>query len=230
MRAQAVRDLDRLLARRHDLERREAATAAFAARMRALRQWQSERLARTHADLRRDPRYARAAEFFLGELYGARDFSVRDRQITHAWRFFKRMLPAAALSALGRAIELDVLTRELDQAVAASLPDAAISEDEYARAYRAAGRRDARERQIALAVAAGEDLDRATRHPLSAALLKAARAPARAAGLAELQGFLERGYAAFRAMPDAGDFLAKIRARETALMNDWFTPGAGADS
>jgi hypothetical protein len=230
MRAQAVRDLDRLLERRQELERREAATADFAARLRALRRWQAERLARTHADLRHDARYARAAEFFLSELYGAGDFTARDRQITHAWRFFKRMLPAAPLSALTRAIELDVLTRELDQAVAAALPDATLSEGSYARAYRAAGRRDARERQIALAIAAGEDLERATHHPLSAALLKAARAPARAAGLSDLQGFLERGYAAFRAMPDASEFLAKIRARETSLMNDWFTGGSGVES
>lgn len=229
MRAQAVRALDRLLERRQELERREAATTELAARLRALRQWQAERLARTHADLRRDPRYARATEFFLSDLYGARDFTARDQQIMRAWRFFKRMLPAAPLRALGRAIELDVLTRELDQAVAAALPDAKISEDAYARAYRAAGRRDARERQIALAVAAGEDLERATRHPLSAALLKAARAPARAAGLSDLQDFLERGYAAFRAMPDARDFLATIGARETSQMNAWFA-AAGADS
>jgi hypothetical protein len=44
------------------------------------------------------------------------------------------------------------------------------------------------------------------------------RGPARAAGLGELQGFLERGYAAFRAMRGgAGEFVAVVVARERSI-------------
>ena len=44
------------------------------------------------------------------------------------------------------------------------------------------------------------------------------RGPARAAGLGELQGFLERGYAAFQAMRGgAGEFVSLVVARERSI-------------
>jgi len=44
------------------------------------------------------------------------------------------------------------------------------------------------------------------------------RQPARLAGLAPLQDFLERGFAAFRAMHGAADFLRIINERETGIL------------
>jgi hypothetical protein len=221
MRAQTVQDVEQLLDRRQRLEQQEVTAADFMTRLRALRRWQAARLARTYADLRRDPGHALAAGFFLRDLYGAHDFGTRDRQLAHAWRFFRRWLPESALQALRHALDLDVLTRELDHAVAAQLPDATLTESVYARAYRAVGRRDARERQIELILATGNDLRSAMRHRSIGLLLKASRAPAHVAGLDHLQAFLERGYRALRALPSAEEFLATIRARETALMEQW---------
>ena len=48
------------------------------------------------------------------------------------------------------------------------------------------------------------------------------RRPARAAGFAALQSFLERGFAAFRKMGGAGAFLATIDERERRLMEAIF--------
>ena len=48
------------------------------------------------------------------------------------------------------------------------------------------------------------------------------RKPARLAGLGELQAFLERGYDAFRAMGRSEEFVARVAARERALMRAWF--------
>jgi hypothetical protein len=223
LKTQAVRAVEKLLQRRHALELEEASAAQLAARLRALRDWQAARLADTYADLRRDPRYRAATEFFLTDLYGAHDFEARDRQLAQAWRFFRRWLPPAALRALGHALELDVLTRELDQAMAARLQDAVLSNATYARAFVALGRRTARERQIELVASVGNDLQQVVGHGPIGMLLKAAHVPAHAAGLGDLQGFLERGYRAFRAMPSADEFLATIRARETAQMNRWFS-------
>ena len=53
--------------------------------------------------------------------------------------------------------------------------------------------------------------------PLIRAALTMMRKPARLAGLAALQDFLERGFAAFAQMRGAGEFLATIRQRETAI-------------
>ena len=43
------------------------------------------------------------------------------------------------------------------------------------------------------------------------------------AGLIELQDFLERGFVAFRDMRGAGEFLATVRERETAIVNGLFS-------
>ena len=48
------------------------------------------------------------------------------------------------------------------------------------------------------------------------------RQPARLAGMVVLHDFLERGYRAFRKMNGAGEFLATIASRETALMEAIF--------
>jgi hypothetical protein len=49
-------------------------------------------------------------------------------------------------------------------------------------------------------------------------LLKLSRVPAKAAGLGELQVFLERGFKAFAGLDDAQAFLADIRHHESAAM------------
>jgi hypothetical protein len=53
------------------------------------------------------------------------------------------------------------------------------------------------------------------------------RKPARLAGLSKLQSFLERGFAAFRKMGGADEFLRLVIARERKLLNALF---AGDDS
>jgi hypothetical protein len=218
-------DLDRLLARKRALDARAAASSELGARLRELRAWQAARLAHTYADLGADPRYTRAIEFFLTDLYGPRDFSQRERQFARAWRYLKRTLPDAALAALERALELEALSTDLDHALVAILPAGPPTAAGYAKAYREVGRRAARERQIALVVAIGEDLNRIVKHAWIGAALRAAHVPAHAAGFGVLQDFLERGFAAFRNMSEAAPLLRKIRERETQLMEQLFSGG-----
>ena len=68
----------------------------------------------------------------------------------------------------------------------------------------------------------GMALDRAVGKPLIRSALALMRAPARAAGLGELQTFLERGFDAFRRMKGAESFLATIRDRETGIVTAIF--------
>ena len=68
----------------------------------------------------------------------------------------------------------------------------------------------------------GRDLDRVVRLPMIAGVLRIARAPALAAGLGEMHAFLERGYAAFRSMRGADEFLAVVATRERAAMRRLF--------
>lgn len=215
-------ELDELLARKRRLDASAEQTADFTARLSELRAWQTMRLENSYRDFRAEPRYAPAVEFFLSDLYGPQEFGARDRDLARAWRYLKRALPAAAMAVLGRAIELDVLTFELDHALVRVLAAGALTDATYAAAYRAADDRAGRTRQIALIVGIGEDLSRIVRRIWLGPLLQAAHVPAHAAGFGGLQDFLERGYAAFRIMEEPARLMKAIAERETAFMCSLF--------
>ncbi len=194
----AATTTEQLLARKRVLDMRASATPALAARLRDVRTWQATRLARTYDDLRTDPRYARAIEFFLTDLAGPQDFTRRDRDLAVAWPRLQQTLPQPALNVLGRAIEFEVLTAEFDHAIVARLPPGLLTDATYATAYHAVGRREVRTRQIELIVSMGRALDGMVRMPGIGLILRLAHIPAHAAGFGVLQAFLERGFAAFR--------------------------------
>jgi hypothetical protein len=206
------------------LERNTALRGIFAdrpelrQRLEELRAWQAERLLRTHADLNSSARYRRAVGFFFGELYGGKDPRSRDRDLQKVQRIMERLLPAEALQALTHAIELEILTQELDAAMVRALPEGPITERSYRFAYRRAGSRADRERQIALLHEVGMFLDHVVRKPLTRALVRFARGPAHAAGVGTLQEFLERGLDAFESMHGAREFLDRVRERETQAL------------
>lgn len=209
--------LETLLSRKRELEAGVSARPALRARIRELRAWQADRLAGTYRDFSLEERYAKAVAFFLTDLYGPHDTSARDAQLVSALDHLERALPRSLLHVLEQAVELDVLTAELDRGVAERLAAGPVTGKTYAAAYRAAGQRAARERQIELVSEIGAALERAVRRPAVNLALRLARIPAQALGFGALQDFLERGFAAFRAMPEAAWFLRAIRERETEL-------------
>ena len=217
----------------HLLERNAALRDVFAdapklqQRLTDLQQWQSERLMRSHDDLHRDPRYRLAVEFFFNALYGGGDPRARDRDLLKVQRVMERLLPAEALKALCLAVELEILSQELDAEVAQALPDSPITVPSYAEAYRATGRREGRERQIDMMGEIGRYLDKVVRKPIIRGLVRLARGPAHAAGFGLLQDFLENGLNAFEAMHGADEFLALVREREVRAMERLF---AGAEN
>jgi hypothetical protein len=209
--------VERLFERHRELEARPSTVPLLAQRLKDLREWQAARLAQTYQDLRHDPQFSQAVEFFLTDLYG-QDFSRRNLELSRVWRYLKGALPAAAVKVLEWAIELETLTLELDQAMVTQLPAGPISRTTYAAAYCALGHPEARQHQIDLIIDVGEQLSGVAKRPLIRLALRSAHAPAHAAGFGVLQDFLERGFAAFRSIQDAGLFLQTIRQRETRLM------------
>lgn len=212
--------LVRQLERARALHEERAASPRLAAGLDRLARWQSQRLRATYADLAGDPRYAEAIAFFGSELYGAGDFSRRDADLARVAPLMSAMLPEAVVATVASAMELSVLSQQLDRAMLARLdPAARLSVARYCDAYRGVDDRASRARQISLIVGVGGALDRFVGKPLIRAALFAMRQPARLAGFGALQGFLERGFDAFHSMRGAEEFLATIESRETALMN-----------
>lgn len=194
-----------------------------------LRAWQSIRLARTHADLLRDPRFGPAAAFFLSDIYGAEDSGQRDAEVQKVLPTVSKLVPAAGLETIADALELDALSEDLDSAMLDLLKDklADLRPEDYGRAYRKVGRRAERERQIVLIRHLGRSLERLSRAPFVLATLKLMRRPAQVAGFGELQSFLERGYSAFAKLGSAEEFLEIVTSREQALLEALF---AGDDT
>ena len=189
-----------------------------------LAHWQSARLGRTYEDLARDARYADAIRFFRTDLYGGADFAQRDADLARAAPSMARILPERLVASLAQALELNALSQDLDRRLLARLPsrDAPFTVAQYCDAYRAMDSRRDRERQLELIRAFGSALDAHVRKPLIYGALVTMRRPARVAGFAALQSFLERGFAAFRKMGGAGTFLATIDERERSLMESIF--------
>lgn len=209
-------------------------------RRQILREWQAARLARTHADLLASPRYGRAAEFFLSDLYGPKDFSARDSEVARILPMLTAMLPVSGLRTILLAVEVDALSERFDaamvRALGAQLDARGLTDEAYARAYREVGDPAGRSTQIDLIGETGEALDALARKPFVRGILKMMHGPAQLAGLGELHLFLERGFEAFSSIKGhASGFLESIVVREriisstlfvgSGLASDWASPG-----
>ena len=213
---QLIAELDRC----EGLRRRQFEDDLFHQRRLKLRAWQGGRLALTHRDLAANPRFAAAAKFFLGDLYGPRDLGAHIEEVRRIVPIMVKTLPASGLLTVARAVELDALSEDLDGAMVEAIDERAdrIDNAVYAEAYLKVGRAEDRRRQIDLIELLGGALDALTHHRFIGATLKLMRKPAEMAGLGELQSFLERGYVAFHHMRGgAGEFVSIIVWRERML-------------
>ncbi len=188
-----------------------------------LKRFQSQRLAQSYRDLASQPRYRAATAFFLDDIYGPKDFSARDQEMLRIVPVMSRILPASAVETAALAIELEALSEDLDQRLAAALPDGPIGDASYGKAYRESSTPEERRRQIDLIEAVGRRLDALVRKPLVAQMLKLMRRPAHMAGLGDLQEFLEEGFNSFRSMKGADEFLATLRSREEDVSSRLFS-------
>ena len=201
-----------------DAERtRRAASSGLLAKVTALKEFQQRRFSFTYADILVSARYGDAARFFLEELYGPSDFSQRDAQFARVVPALVRLFPNEIVETVATLAELHALSESLDTVMGEHLRKGLVQSLTYVEAWQRTGREQDRRRQIELTLDVASRLDRFTRRPLMRHSLRAMRGPARAAGLAELQHFLEAGFDTFRTMKGAQDFMELISARERAL-------------
>lgn len=182
-----------------------------------LRAWQARRLEASFADVLADERMHAAGRFFLSDLYADRDFSARDRDVDRIMPVMVHLLPESMLQAARDAIELHALSHAFDLRMVEAMERRRLDrldDKRYGEIYRDAGLPRLRRRQIALVVAVGRSLDAAVQRHGVHRLLRASRFPAKAAGLSELQGFLERGFDAFARLGGAEPFLQRVATGE----------------
>ena len=195
--------------------------------------WQVHRLARTYTDLLADPDSSLGCRFFLDDIYAARDFSQRDHDGQRIYQFMNRFLPEAALIPLALALELSLLTQELDMALAEAMSEHLgvvdrFTQAQYEEGYRLCHNYADRARQIELIIEEGRHLERVRRLPFISTTLRVARGPAQRLGWHDMQSFLERGYEAWKSMKDPSTFLNTIKRRELAILDRIYGKPNGA--
>ncbi len=184
-----------------------------------LRVWQSQRLARTYADLLDQPRYNPACRFFLEDIYAERDFSQRDHDLETMYDFMRRFVPDAVSRPAALTIKLHRMTDMLDQKLLDVLVNQldvtdSITVEQYAEAYRRCNNYTERVEQIDAIIEICEHIDGIVRNPITGPALSIAKRPLRGAGYGEVVTFLERGYDSFKRMHGSRHFRQTLRDRE----------------
>lgn len=189
--------------------------------------FQAKRFAGTYADLLKTLPYRDAALFFLNELYGQRDFEQRDLQFARIAGALQRIFPKEVVATAVALAELHALTEELDSAMAQAWlneeKDPSQSEAlRYVAAWRKVARNHDRTRQLQAVLELGKELEKLTRTPGLRLMLRMMRGPASAAGLSDLQQFLESGFDNFSALAHqpgcTKEFLDIVKHREARLI------------
>lgn len=205
--------------------RGQARSGGIDAAVSTIKRLQARRFRGTYADMLSHPVQGPAARFFLDELYGDHDFRQRDAQFGRIASAIERLFPEAVAELSVDLAEMHALTETLDHTMATHWLGQDPGEPDtlrYVRAWRSTGRRDARERQLGVVAHMGLELQRHTRSKSLLMMLRMMRRPAQAAGLSDLQHFLESGFMAFAALGDAHPFLATIAQRERAWIDRLF--------
>ena len=209
------------------LRKSAAGDAALRDALLEIKRLQSRRFSGTYADLLASGPFAPAARFFLEELYGDRDYARRDEQFARIAGAIEKLFPAHVAGTAAALAQLHAMTEDLDMQMARlwrlQAPGEPSRSRRYAMAWQELGRRDERERQLDSVLALGHELARLTRLPGLRTMLRMMRGPANAAGLADLQRFLEEGFDTFAGMTRrrgaVEEFLRTVQERERQLFS-----------
>ena len=219
-----------------NLRKARQTSLELAQRTHALRQWQSQRFRHCYADILQDTHMGAAAHFFLSELYSEQEFSQRDAQFARIAGTLERLFPQSVVQTATLLAQLHALSETLDACMAQTwlgveqltpvlVFNQPVSLDIYQQLWHALlahpGYERARQEQLEATQELGLQLHRHTQVPGLRLMLKMMRAPATAAGLSDLQRFLERGFDTFGQLGRAGkvpEFLQTVMQRETAWL------------
>lgn len=217
------------------LRKQRQTNSELAQRTQALRHWQAQRFRNTYADVLKDAHMGPAALFFLTELYSEQEYGRRDAQFARIAGAIERLFPQTVVQTATLLAKLHALSETLDACMAIQWLDssehqAALDLEYYQNVWQSLmntpGYAAARQQQLDATQDLGLQLQRHTKVPGLRFMLTMMRAPATAAGLQDLQRFLERGFDTFGQLGKASkvpQFLATVAQREGA----WLAQMAG---
>jgi hypothetical protein len=203
----------------------QAAQEGLSSAITAVKQVQASRFEATYADFSNINTHQAAVRFFLDELYGVRDYSVRDQQFSRIASGIERLFPQAVAHVAENVADLHSLTEKLDMDMARCWQQSASITsvpERYLHCWLQVGAPEQRWLQLQRVELLGQSLTRLTHLRTLRLTLRMMRAPARAAGLATLQIMLETGFEAFCRLPDPEAFIQTIVERESRVIEQLF--------
>lgn len=182
-----------------------------------LKNFQSERIKETHADLLACPNTKDTATFFLREIYSSKDLSQRDEDLERLIPIMEKTFPLNTLEVITQAITLDAMTEKMDSIMAVRL-GVKFNHEEYSQAFRELTLKEERIKQLDMVHSLGISLSCLVKIPFLKTTLKIMRVPARIANLYAIHEFLETGFTVFKETKDSEGFINDLVFREKKLI------------
>lgn len=189
----------------------------------AVQDFQVRRLKRDFRDLRRSEEYGPFADFFVTEIYSARDFTERNESFRRLAGQFRTVLGEEIYNGLVRLLDLHSLTDRLDVEIAESLRVAGtpieFTEANYEVAYRTLDNYDDRVLQIDLIVESLQFTHQISRQALIGVVLKSARLAVGLFSKDRTIELLERACTMLRHIKNIDHLVREVRTREIARLD-----------
>lgn len=184
----------------------------------SLRNFQIQRLTKTHKDLLDSPATSKAAHFFLEEIYGNKDLTQRDKELERFVPMIEKTFPLNTLEVIAKSMILDSLTELLDAKMVQTL-GINFDENAYIDAFREKTSQEDRSKQLKLLQEIGSSLCYLVQIPFLSTTLKLMTIPAKIAGLSHLHEFLYTGFYTFKETYQPQKFVNILIERETKIFN-----------
>lgn len=206
----------------HSERLRRDSDAEVGRKVALVKRYQQARFTETYVDLLNDPRYADASRFFLDDLYGPGDQSLRDAQFARIVPALARLFPGDVVATVESLARLHAVSERLDGEMSNHIAGSVLGPSDYRRAWQQTGQPELRALQLELTLAVGRAMQLYTKRPVMRHVLRSMRGPAKVAALGELQTFLERGFDIFSSMREVNEFLSHIAQREKLYADSLF--------
>jgi hypothetical protein len=192
---------------------------------RELQDFQVKQLARNFSDLYASPQYGALCQFFVEDIYAAKDFEERNRSFENISHYFKNALGERFFHGLIRLLDLYALSDGLDDLMVQQLERLGvkkkISQESYDKAYYLCDNYERRVEQLDLIIESFDFAHHLCQHKLIGWILKTARVTAHAFGSSKesIVDVLQRGYTTLRGVPNVDAFNDIIYEREMSRLN-----------
>lgn len=188
-----------------------------------LKEFQSNRLRDTYADLAARPDHEAACDFFFTRVYSTEDSSDRDAAFKKIYHLVQKFLGGEVVRSMAKLIELQELTVRLDQkliqVLAAIKAPVAFDNELYEKAYFWSQNYQERQEQIELLVFVNRMIHKISHRFGIGMVLKGLRAGCLVAGDTRMVDFLMAGYKAYAHLRKIEPLVEAIQHRETQRLD-----------